>query len=359
MLRIWLNMGLSLVVISLTCCALERQLEPELLKVCQVDSDPCAAYAFAGESVDVVFLGNHFHRSYSVDLGNKDQPQSVGDFKALIAGQSLLNVELVEGDDESRLHATLVDSLPLGVHPAQIETPSGQQAALGAAFELLNPINLQVLIQKNKLPLRDSNQLRIQVENQSSTSLEQVRVTIIQSGVNGVYSLPESQPSVTLQAKQTYLTEAPLVAQAVGANEISVAVQALSGQVVLESTPVSVFSTILEQARLLLQAAVDVDNPKQGERVAIDLQVTNQGQVAVLDLNGVILSQEGTGAIEFDPIQSANRVLAPNAQTSFRFTGNAIQPGTVSLYLGVTATEQISDREVSATSQEIQLAIGD
>lgn len=341
-------------LLRLAGCATDVQPPPKLFEVCQaLDPSTCLAWAWAGEQITLRLVGSDLAEVWEVDLGNEDPPTARGSFRAWIGSVELDRVRRTDEPflGQEALIADLPAGLAPGFYPVEVETPGGQRVVLGGnAFEVRDPIALQLQMDKAQLPRGDLAQLTITVQNRGPTQIDRLALDLSQGGT-GAFSLPAPPATFGLsgQAQQDVIID--LVASGPGDAELAVTATGLAaGWIpVSHQTPALFEARILERAALQLQAQLSTASVIIGQPLELRVQATNTGGVAVRQAQLTRPEVTGAGAVQwaFDPGQTLT--IEPGAQVTFTWPGTAATAGTAWITTALSGLEAISQREVGVS----------
>ncbi len=342
-------------------CGYSAQPAPELHRVCRVDdSAACVAWALAGETVAVELAGRNLAAAWEVDLGADDPPAAIGTFRAWIGGHELEQVELAMSAAGTQPH--LSGRLPAGpvpgLHPAEVETPAGQRAALGSAFALRSPLSLEVAGEPARLPRGASFQVQVRLTHAGTEPLEQVALSLRQGG-GGSFYLPPPPPPFTIAGGEQPTVQLELEAASPGRPEIEVAATALAaGWIPVSSgAPQRWRAEILEPARLAVEAVAEPATVAVDDPFSLRIIVSNSGGTTAEAVQPLRPQADGNGAVRWQLDSSQMRDIPPGGQATFNWDGIAASPGTARIQAAVTGTEALSGRPLEASSATVDLSI--
>ncbi len=339
---------------GLAGCATDVQPPPKLFEVCQaLDQSRCLAWAWAGEEITLRLVGSDLSQVWEVDLGNEDPPTARGSFRAWIGSLELDRVRRAEDPilGQQALIADLPAGLTPGFYPVEVETPGGQRAMLGGnAFELRDPLALQLSLDKAQLPRGDTARLTITVQNRGPAPIDRLALDLSQGGTGG-FALPSLPATFSLQGQTEQDVTLDLVAGGPGDAELAVTATGLAaGWIPVGRQPPAVIEArILEQAALQLQAELLPASVSVGQPLELRVVVTNSGGVSVRQAQLTRPEVTGAGAVQwaFDPGQVLT--IEPGAQVTFSWPGTAASAGTAWINASLSGLEAISQREVGVS----------
>lgn len=342
-------------------CGYSAQPDPELHRVCRADeSADCVDWALAGETVALELAGRNLTAAWEVDLGDDDPPAAIGTFRAWIGGHELEQVELAmdAAGTQPHLRGRLPAGPVPGLHPAEVETPAGQRAAVGSAFALRSPLSLEVVGEPARLPRGATFQILVRLTHAGTVPLEQVALSLRQGG-DGSFYLPPPPAPFTIAGGEQATVQLELEAASPGRPEIEVAATALAaGRVPVSSgAPQRWRAEILEPARLAVEAVAEPATVAVDDPFSLRIIVGNDGGTTAEAVRPLRPQAEGNGAVRWQLDSSQMRDIPPGGQATFTWDGIGANPGTARIQAAVAGTEALSDRPLQAASATAELTI--
>lgn len=342
-------------------CAIEALPDPTLLSVCRADvQETCDQVAYAGLTLEVLLIGDNLHPTYLIDLDSTEPIAAVGVFRAWIGDVELEDVALVRREEASPLppgailRGRLPGRLAAGLHEAAVETPAGLRASREAAFRLRSPLLVDARLEKTRLPVGDLNQLVVTLENPSPTVLEQVELTLSQTG-DGHFLEQQGLGAFRLEAVSSQTASLPLVAELPGSATLALSATGMADTVAVVASA-EVYARITAQAALEVSASAPPEVPL-GDAVTLAVAVKNAGGSTLSGVDLGPLSMSGAGFIAWEPPQERHLTLTPGAEVTFYLFGLADRPGDLQVALSVSGVEEISDRPVSCDLDGIPIRV--
>jgi len=323
-------------------CAVDDLPSPVLLDVCQSSQGPCVNQAYAGERTGIVLIGDHFNPAFSVDVNNDDPPRLRGVFQAYI-GQT--PIDDLRRHSEMLLVGTLPGTVPLGTHDVTLEVPGGMHARLPEAFFIADPLTVTVAPEHQSVPVGHSFGLDVILQNLGPALLTQITVSLAQEG-DGQFLLPADSVLASLGGESTSTTTLQLQAQQSGPDTLLLEVSALAGGNVRVGTlePLAVDLLALPQAALVASAEVSPTTVDPTESFELIIDVFNTGGTDALDVEVIETIVSGSGSVSLGDPAPARLDIAAGSRQTIRFSGQALQRGTVVFDVHVHGVEAISGR---------------
>jgi hypothetical protein len=323
-------------------CAVENLPNPALFDACRDSEDPCVNQAYAGERASVVLIGENFNPAFAVDINNDDPPPLRGAFRAFIADMPF---EDVRRHSEFRMLGTLPGTVPLGSHDVTMEFPGGMHTRLEDAFSIVDPLSVTVTPEHQRIPQGQSSGLDVTLQNLGPVLLTQITLSLSQEGT-GRFVLPADSVLSSLGGESTSTTTLQLQAQQPGSATLKLDVSALAGGNVLVGTaePLVVEFLVLPPAALVASAEVSPTTVDPGEGFELIVDVFNTGGTDALDVEVLEPVVSGSGSATLADPAPARLDIAAGSRQAIRFSGQALQSGTVVFDVRVQGLEAISQR---------------
>ncbi len=126
----------------LVACGLEEIPEPVLEETCLSDDKTnCIKHAKNDAEIKIELRGKNFFIPYELSLDDRDVPSPIGEFKAWLGTQPILNLsqEPMHTQSQHTLTGRLPALLPSGLYDTKLSLPSGQEVVLKEAFRIVGP----------------------------------------------------------------------------------------------------------------------------------------------------------------------------------------------------------------------------
>lgn len=328
-------------------CAVEDLPDPSLFDVCKNSEGPCVNQAYAGERAGIALIGEHFNPVFAVDINNDDPPLPRGAFQAYI-GQTL--IEDLRRHSDVLLVGTLPGTVPLGSHDVTVEVPGGMHSRLPEAFLIVDPLVVTIAPEHDRIPAGHSFGLDVTLENLGPALLTQITLGLAQEG-SGQFLLPADSVLASLGGERTSPPiTLDLTARQAGSVTLLLEVSALAGGTVPVGTPepLAVDFLVLPPAALVASAEVSPTTVDPGEDFELIVDIFNTGGTDALDVEVTELAVSGSGSATLgDPSPPSLDITAGSRQT-IRFSGQALQRGTVEFNVEVDGLEAVSRRPLGS-----------
>jgi len=331
-------------------CGTQSLPGPALSAVClKDDSTSCIGWAYAGEPLELIVLGRHFHAPAEIDLDSRENPPLDDRFEAFLGGVAIEGLEPGPGliDDQQVLTGRLPGNLPAASHDLELDAPTGQQARLEDAFVVRTPLRVGLTRDEPQLPTGSVVRVLARFENLAGVPLTDVTARFTQEG-SGRLQPPAPLEPFTLDAERDLSVALTTRADTTGAVRLSLEATAnAGGRIPVENdAPAEVDLLILAPAELSATLQLEPATVASGDPLVLVVQVYNQGGTPALQVRLLPPVLHGSGTVVLQgPAPEIARVPAGQSR-NLRWYAEAGAPGSVELEVELTAVEAISGRRL-------------
>lgn len=331
-------------------CGTQALPGPALSAVClKDDATSCIGWAYAGEAVDLIVLGRHFHAPAEIDLDSRENPRLDDRFEARLGGVAIEGLDLAPGllDDQQVLTGRVPGVLPPGSHHLELDAPCGQRARLEDAFVVRTPLRVGLTRDEPQLPTGSVVRVLARFENLARVPLTDVTAGFGQEGTGRLQPFGSLEPFALDAGRSLSLG---LVTRADVAGPVRLSIEAFAdaaGRVPVESAaPAEIELLILQPAALGASLLLQPPVVASGETFVLVVQVYNQGGTPVQQVRLLPPVLQGSGTVLFEGPAPEIAGIQAGQSRELRWVAEAGAPGPVELAVQLVAVEAISGRRI-------------